>query len=84
MKVTDLKIPIGAKLKLYIQIYEDGSGMSMGPSVEGKQEFLTDVIWDGPIYSDLMGQVKLAKDGRYVGIPVSAKDIIVANPQYKK
>jgi hypothetical protein len=51
----------------------------MGPGVEGKPEYLTEVIWHGPIYSGVMGQVSYI-NGKNVGLPISAESIIIANP----
>jgi hypothetical protein len=79
MNVTDLNIEIGTKINLYIQQYKDGSGSCMGPGVEGKPEYLTEVIWHGPIYSGVMGQVSYI-NGKNVGLPISAESIIIANP----
>jgi hypothetical protein len=82
MKVTDLNLQIGEKIKLYVQRYKDGSGSSMGAGVEGKPEYLTEVVWAGPVYSGVMGQADYL-DGAHVGMFISAKDILAANPNLK-
>lgn len=83
MKVIDLNIEVGTKIKLYIDRAKDGSGGSMGRGVEGEPENLIDVIWRGPIYNGTVGQADYL-DGEHVGLPISANDILVANPEFNK
>jgi hypothetical protein len=83
MKITDLNIEVGTKINLFIKVCEDGSGKSMGTGVEGKPEYLTQVIYNGPIYNGTMGQANLL-NGEPVGLPISACDILAANPEYNK
>lgn len=83
MKVTDLNIPYGRKIRLFVKRYEDGSGSAMGPGVDNEMEYLHEVIWKGPIYDGTMGQAAYI-DGTHIGIPISAEAIILANPKYGK
>lgn len=82
MNVIDLNIPEGTKIKLYVKRYSDGSGLSMGRGVEGNEEYLTEVVWNGPIYRGVMGCASFP-DGKAIGLPISAEDIFAANPNYK-
>ncbi len=78
MKITDLNIQEGTQIKIYIQRFEDGSGSIMGRGVEGNPKYLVDVIYKGPIYNGTMGQCDYL-DGKHIGMPISAHDIMVAN-----
>lgn len=78
LKVKDLNIKAGTKIKLYINRAKDGSGGMMGRGIAGNKEYLTEVIWDGPIYDGTMGQAKYL-DGSYIGLPISVSDILMAN-----
>jgi hypothetical protein len=83
MKITDLNIQEGTKIKLYICRLSDDSGAIMGRGVEGNPLYLKEVIYRGPIYNGVMGQFDYL-NGEHVGMMVSAHDVIAANPEYKK
>lgn len=83
MKVTELNIEKGTKIKLYVRRAKDGSGSSMGVSIEGKPEYLIEAIWRGPIYNGTMGQADYL-DGTHIGMFISANDVLVANPELAK
>lgn len=81
MKITELNIEPGTKIMLYVNRASDGSGSSMGPGVEGDERYLTEVVWNGPIYNGVMGSARYL-DGDHIGLPISAEDVISANPNY--
>lgn len=77
-KVSDLNIKPLTKINLYINRAEDGSGSSMGNGVEGKKEYLTEVLYCGPIYNGEIASCQFM-DGNPVGMFISVKDIKIAN-----
>jgi hypothetical protein len=82
MKVSELNLTIGQKIKLYVKVASDGSGRAMGRGIDGIESNLVEVTWNGGIYDGTMGSAILL-DGTHIGMPISAKDVISANPELK-
>lgn len=65
-------LQIGDLIQIYISISD--TGRMMGPSVHGKKEYLTWVIYGGTLYSTKMIHA-YTMDGTAVGIPINPDEI---------
>jgi len=74
--LADLKI--GDELIIYVKRTDGGS--IMGSGVEGKEEYLTRVVYGGNVYTDTQASAYFY-DGLPLGLPLSEKDIQEVYPQ---
>ena len=70
VKLSDLEI--GDELIIYVRRGE--GGVSMGPGIEGQEEYLTRVVYGGNVYTDTKAAVYFY-DGEPLGLPITERDI---------
>jgi hypothetical protein len=76
IKLADLRI--GDEILMYVKRREGGS--SMGPGVEGNEDYLTRMVYAGNVYTDTTGSAYFW-DGEALGIPITERDIKEVVPQ---
>lgn len=79
--LAELGLLKGTPIKLYIARGEGGS--TKGPSITGNPDYLVDCIFDGTIYGrEDYAQALYADNMQPVGMPLTAMDIVKANPEF--
>lgn len=75
-KISDLKI--GDAIGIYINRVE--GGITMGPSLEGKQEYYTLVAFGGTVYNNNTGQAYFTDTMEPLGLPLHDSNIHEVKP----